>query len=29
MSAGPGQLEGAKLRAFQDELRAVLLVPGR
>jgi murein DD-endopeptidase MepM/ murein hydrolase activator NlpD len=28
MSAGPGQLEGAKLRAFQDELRAVLLVMG-
>jgi murein DD-endopeptidase MepM/ murein hydrolase activator NlpD len=29
MSAGPGQLEGVKLRAFQDELRAVLLVTGR
>jgi murein DD-endopeptidase MepM/ murein hydrolase activator NlpD len=26
MSAGPARMEGAKLRAFQDELRAVLLI---
>jgi murein DD-endopeptidase MepM/ murein hydrolase activator NlpD len=29
MSAGPGHMEGTKLRAFQDELRAVLLVVPR
>jgi murein DD-endopeptidase MepM/ murein hydrolase activator NlpD len=29
MSVGPAQMDGAKLRAFQNELRAVLLVPGQ
>jgi murein DD-endopeptidase MepM/ murein hydrolase activator NlpD len=28
MGGGPAQMEGAKLRAIQDELRAVLLAPG-
>jgi hypothetical protein len=26
IAGGPGQLEGAKLQAFQDELRQLLLV---
>jgi murein DD-endopeptidase MepM/ murein hydrolase activator NlpD len=29
ISGGPAHMEGAKLHAFQDELRAVLRVPGR